>query len=451
MQLPWLTVDAVPAVDFAALRRRAIFECCKWDPQIEDVCALSSQPIVLRSTAWTELAAMAEQLANETITAENAIVRQPKLIDDLGLPRALRRELMKLCRRRDADSNARDVRLIRFDFHFTADGWRISEANSDVPGGFNEASGFARLVAAHLGDVVLPGDPTRDLAKAVANSVAGTGRAGSGTIALVHATAFTDDRQVMEFFCRELRQMGLSPVLVAPDHLRWNEGQPFIETEWFSGPVDFVFRFFPAEWLPQLPRSCAWPHLLGDSLAGLCNPGTSILTQSKRFPLVWGRLEADLPNWRALLPRTFTPRAARTQLAPERIVWKCALGRVGDFIGMHGITSLKESRAIASNVRWHPGHWIAQERFDAVPMRCSAGDLFPCIGVYTVNGKASGAYGRLARTPLINHLAQDGAVLIDGISGTRDFRATPTAGGIDTIPHRHAFHEFKRTLSNLGA
>ena len=40
-----------------------------------------------------------------------------------------------------------DVGVLRFDFHWTTEGWRISEANTDVPGGFNEASGFARLLA----------------------------------------------------------------------------------------------------------------------------------------------------------------------------------------------------------------------------------------------------------------------------------------------------------------
>ena len=42
---------------------------------------------------------------------------------------------------------------MRFDFHFTRDGWRISEVNSDVPGGLNESSGFERLMANTLRSV----------------------------------------------------------------------------------------------------------------------------------------------------------------------------------------------------------------------------------------------------------------------------------------------------------
>jgi hypothetical protein len=39
--------------------------------------------------------------------------------------------------------------------------------------------------------------------------------------------------------------------------------------------------------------------------------------------------------------------------------------------------------------------------------------MYPCLGVFTIDGRVAGAYGRVARTPLINHLAQDAAVLID--------------------------------------
>jgi hypothetical protein len=37
---------------------------------------------------------------------------------------------------------------------------------------------------------------------------------------------------------------------------------------------------------------------------------------------------------------------------------------------------------------------------------------FPCLGLYTVDGRIAGAYGRIARKPLINGFAQDIAVLV---------------------------------------
>jgi hypothetical protein len=38
--------------------------------------------------------------------------------------------------------------------------------------------------------------------------------------------------------------------------------------------------------------------------------------------------------------------------------------------------------------------------------------VYPCIGIYTLNDRVIGAYGRVARRPLIDHLAQDAAVLV---------------------------------------
>jgi hypothetical protein len=38
--------------------------------------------------------------------------------------------------------------------------------------------------------------------------------------------------------------------------------------------------------------------------------------------------------------------------------------------------------------------------------------IFPCLGVYTVNGKAVGIYGRYSPRPLIDYAAVDVAVLI---------------------------------------
>lgn len=404
MKPPWLPVAPLEARRFREVRRRTIFHGCKWDPQVEDVGTLSPQPIVLPAETWRELAALAEQLARETLAAERELLRLDEDLRDLGLPWSLRR---KWRAREILVAAERHPRFIRFDFHFTTEGWRISEANSDVPGGFTEGSGFARLMAEHYPGLTVPGDPTRALAEAL-RTVAGPG----GVVALTHATAYTDDRQAMEFLARALTGAGLRPVLAAPDHLRWEEGEAFLATDAFAGRVGAVFRFFPAEWLPALPRRCGWWHLLGAARMPLCNPGSALLTQSKRFPLRWPSLPFPLPAWERLLPPTFDPRRLPVGVEAADLVLKPALGRVGDSIRLAGVTPEKEARQIARWARWHPRDWAAQARFEAVPMGGPAGGLFPCIGVFTLNGRACGAFGRVARTPLINHLAQDAAVLV---------------------------------------
>ena len=61
------------------LRRRAIFECCKWDPQVEDVDTLAPLAVVLKQSAWRELATAAESLAGETTAMEETLIRRPDL------------------------------------------------------------------------------------------------------------------------------------------------------------------------------------------------------------------------------------------------------------------------------------------------------------------------------------------------------------------------------------
>lgn len=430
MKLPWQIVEPINAKTFADIRRAAIFECCKWDPQVEDVCTLSPLPLVLTAEAWNELISLAKELAHETIAAETAMLQRPRLLKQLSIPWSLRR---RLSNPEISKNEWRHLRLIRFDFHFTTEGWRVSEANTDVPGGFNEASGFTKLIAQHYENVRASGDPTREMARAISGIIP-----QSGTVALVHATAFSDDRQVMVFLARRLQEAGLRPVLAAPDHLQWQNNRPFLQIGDTPQPVDFVFRFFPAEWLTALPRRCHWWHLLGDSHKPLSNPGAALISQSKRFPLVWNELQMPLPAWNSLLPRTFDVRQIDREICAKSLVFKPAFGRVGDMIKMDGVTPEKEKRIIDRSIRRYPKMWIAQERFEAVPMRTSLGDLYPCIGVYTLNTRVIGAYGRIARRPLIDHLAQDAAVLI----------AAPRACNAAVEP---IHYEPNRTLQPLGA
>lgn len=403
---PWSSRPAIDAVRFVQVRRQAIFDCCKWDPQVEDVATLAPFPLLLRREVWHELAALAEALAAETDAAESELLGRPGLHRHLGLPRAVRRALRPAAGRSSRGASPGAARVMRFDFHSTPEGWRISEVNSDVPGGFNEASGFTRIMAAHFPGTEPAGDPAGRLADAVARATP-----PGGTVALVHATAYSDDRQVMVYLTRELAARGLRPVLAAPDHLLWRDGRAVLLGE-NAGPVDFVFRFFPGEWLPNLPRSCAWEHFFSGARTPLGNPAYSLLTQSKRFPLVWDSLRAELPTWRRLLPETRDPRDADWRRDGDWVL-KPALGRVGDSIGLTGTTEEKEWKLIRRSVRWHPGEWAAQRRFVAEPLRTADGDVYPCLGIYTIDGRAAGAYGRAARRPLIDHKAQDVAVLLE--------------------------------------
>lgn len=402
MTSPWIPVEPLADDAFAHLRTRAIFECHKWDPQVGDSCAIARHPLVIRKQEWQKVVGLAEALAAETIAAEHELVQRPYLHRRLGLPFPLRRAL------REAQSSgaARGAaRLMRFDFHFTTEGWRISEVNSDVPGGLNEASGFPPLMASHYEWAVPVGDPAAAYADTLAE------HAGPrGTVAFVHATSYADDLQMMSFVARRLADTGLAVHLASPMHLRWEGGVARLEAAWWHGTLDLVVRFFPAEWLHGLPRVTQWQHLFAGSRTPLSNPATAILTQTKRFPLVWDVLDTPLPTWRALLPETRDPRDT-PRTASDDWVMKPALGRVGEGVGLRGIVTDQEMRRIGRYARWWPSSWAAQRRFHPLHVDVGGMRVFPCLGVYTLDGRVVGAYGRVATVPLIDARAADAAVL----------------------------------------
>src|SRR5438128_131288 len=68
------------------IRRRAIFDCCKWDPQVGDVSVLAPFALLIDESTWRELARLAEALARETLAAERELLGRPKLHRLLGLP-----------------------------------------------------------------------------------------------------------------------------------------------------------------------------------------------------------------------------------------------------------------------------------------------------------------------------------------------------------------------------
>jgi glutathionylspermidine synthase len=388
--------------ELAELRRRAVFECGKWDPQFEDECVLADFALTLEPGCWHELAALAEELAPETLRAERELVARPELHARLGLPRTLRR-----CLREPGAGGGTPgaARVMRFDFHWTRAGWCISEVNSDVPGGFIEASGVSRL-AAELTGLRVSGDPTRALAEAAVRAIGRGGRVG-----LVHATAYTDDRQVMVHLAKALEQRELVTGLLDPTQVLWRDGRASTEASWCGGPLDLLLRFYPAEWLPNTRATCDWRSFFAGGRTPISNPGAAILVQSKRFPLVWDELETDLPTWRALLPETRSPRDADWR-GDEAWILKPALGRVGEDVGLRGVVAAREWKAIARSARWWPAHWVAQRRFEAVALELEGETLHPCLGVFVIDGHAAGIYGRVARKPLIDSRARDVAVLL---------------------------------------
>jgi glutathionylspermidine synthase len=391
--------DELPEDLFQNVRRQLVLGACKWDPQVGDVSTISRFPLLLDKTHWGQLRRLATRLTAELIAAEQELLLRPDLHNRLGLPRGIRSVLRQAGTKGATPSAAR---VLRFDFHWTFDGWRVSEVNSDVPGGFSEASELPALMARYHPGTQRAGNPGAAWADAIAATVP-PGR----TVALLVAAGFLEDQQVIAYLAQLLGQRGITSHWIAPGDLRWKRGHAYFRSRLSLGPIGAIVRFFQAEWLDA--RSCAPLFVGGQTL--VCNPGIAVLTESKRFPLVWDELSTALPTWRRLLPTTVDPRAA-DWLRDDSWLVKSALCNTGDTIVIRSLLSTDRWRSAMRAVRRDPAAWVAQKRFATCPIPAPTGPIYPCIGVYTVNGYPIGIYGRFSDSTVIDFAAVDVAVLI---------------------------------------
>lgn len=403
MRSPFRTGRELSPDEWDFVRRRTIFSCCKWDVQSQDHSVLAPFPVLLDAGEWQKLASYSEALSHEAIQAEHELLRKPTLLDELSLPKPIAR----LLKRADDDSISAGVpRIMRFDFHFTPAGWLISEVNSDVPGGFIEASGFTRIMAEFYPEASVPPDPSAAYVAAAAKVIG-----SHPVVGLIHATAHSDDYQVMHYLAGRLHEEGIEATLLSPAHLRWDSGVPRISCRFAEGEPALLMRFFPAEWLPNLRPASSWESYFLGGKVPVSNPGFALLLQTKRFPLIWNSLKSHLKTWGALMPETVCPRSIQSS-AHSDWVYKPNLGRVGQDVAIFGVTETNEYNRILDQVRRKPTNWAAQKRFETLALATESGPRYLCIGVFTVDGIAVGAYGRIAAKPLIDHEAQDIAILI---------------------------------------
>jgi hypothetical protein len=377
-------IAAGPALEGAAwseVRRRAVLGACKWDPQVGDVPTLARYPLLLSRAAWDELARLAEALARETLAAEAELASRPELHARLGMPRPL----LGALRRAAVSPTPTLARVLRFDFHWTRDGWRVSEVNADVPGGFAEGTAFTRLVAERDGRPPC-GAPGLAWTDALASRVPG------GRVALLCARGLMEDQQVVAYLGGLLARRGVRVAHGCPSQVSWRGGRASLR-----GALDGIVRFFQAEWLPR-EGGLGWRRFFADGLTPVAHPGTAILVESKRFPLAWPDLRTPLPTWRRLLPETRDPREAP---GGEEWVLKAALSNNGDGIVLGGAAPRRAER------------WASQRRFEIVPVDGPDGVVHPCVGVFVVEGRCAGAYARVSGSPVIDHLAADASLLLD--------------------------------------
>ena len=396
---------SIPKDQYEEYRLNAIFDCYKWDPQFLDHNTLASYVLVLKESEYQELVQLTEKLDQETIQAEEFINQNLKYASKLALPKKVFHELKKM---KNYDRN-KHIRLMRYDFHPTQDqGWMISEVNSDVPGGFAEASLLPLLAikTLHLNHSYYSIPFGEILAESLSKKVK------KGPIMFVHCTSYSDDRQVMQYLGDFMESYGFQSLYGACDHVIFRNKEAYSILNGYETKLEGIFRFTPLEWVKDV-KPKTWSGYF-DTITPSCNHPIAIFAQTKRFPLIWSTLEKNgisLETWKKLLPETVEVKKIKKK---EGYIYKPACGRVGEKISIKEACEEGEYHKILKEVKRHPKQFIAQKKFCSQPIESPDGKSFHvCIGSYTVDGKQAGFYARISETPRIDSNAADIPVIIE--------------------------------------
>ena len=374
------------------------FDYLKWDLYLGGTCRVLPESIVLSRDTHAHLVRITESCAGLMRRFEANVRRDRRLMAELGIDARLFPLLEAEC--------AESPTFSRADFFLTPDGrWVLSEFNEDVPGGFNEAAGIPALLDA----TELGGEPVGDLRGSLCAAFAGCDAVG-----MVFATAFSEDLQHCSVLARWLRDCGHRTLHASPEQLRAHWAGPKLA----GVPVQGVFRFYPAEWLPLLSNLPDWIRAL--PRLQMMNPPLRLVSQSKRSFGLWraGVAVHDADRELALqyCPETepFDPRRVQHYRdRREQLVLKQAFGRMGDAVLIGALAAPERWDEALAYGRRNPRDVAMQARFLVEPLQFDSGFLYPTIGVYAVNGHFAGYYSRVAPQPFITHEASHVATVIE--------------------------------------
>ena len=402
-----MRVEPLPisAAAFATRMDDLRFGFGKWDLHVGGKATVPASALVLSREEHHSIVRDAEALTGLAARARDRIKREPALAQGLGIPSALLAAGVA-----EADAQL----ATRLDFFRTRQGWQVSEFNDDCPGGYNEAIGLPAL----LGDALPPGTGLAgDLPDALVR-LATAMHTDAGPLALLYATGYSEDLQVVEMLRRLLDGAGMPSVLASPSNLELQSGRLHV----LGGAVGGLFRFFPADWLLGLPNWKSWGRL-GASGIPVSNPLSAVLTQSKA---IHGWLHANTGGHdRELVQRLLPPTrllddsTARDALAePHRFVLKPTFGRMGEAVvlGRECPPATWRKRVTAATRAARTRPFVVQDRFDSVPVETQPGrTATACVGAYVVAGRFAGYYSRLAHGPLVAHDATNVLTVVEGL------------------------------------
>jgi glutathionylspermidine synthase len=389
---------------FREIQTQLCLDYFKWDIQIGDVSTLFRQPLLMQPDAWNELKEFSENLSAELFSMERELLDRPELWTRLGIPREIRNVLKEAGRQNSTKSVAR---TLRFDFHYTTEGWQISEVNSDVPGGHAEASAFTAMMASQFPGTEIAGDPADAWANAMQKDVK-----SCRNVALLSAPGFLEDQQVTMLLAATLEKRGIrTHLLHHPEQLKWKNGHASAVAGNASVALDAIVRFYQGEWLARRGKNNGWEYFFSGGETPISNYGAAILTESKRLPLLFNLLKSSSELWRHLLPDCWDPRET-DWTRDDGSVLKATFSNTGDSVYFREHMPVKQWKKIVLRAQKSPEQWVVQRRFDPVRIESCAGFIYPCIGVFTINGNVAGIYARVSGKSTIDFGAMDAACLI---------------------------------------
>ena len=379
--------------DVMRVLRAIQFKHFKWDIFHRGDTSILPEALILSEQEHQTLVEAAEQVWAALREVEDVVCQDPSLMEAVAVPQTLREAILQ--------QREHNPRVTRCDFHLTEKGqWVISEFNDDVPSGFAECTGLAQVLSEDWADRFEGLSFKGDLRGAIEESLKPW-----ETIGFVHATGYSEDLQHVALVERWLEEAGHDTVIGSPANFRVEGDQGFV----FDAPVDAIFRYYPGEWLADLPNVEDWaqaaPHV------PMMNPLSALASQSKRFYASWKEHDITLSDkGRAWLEEYLPPSLYLSRLNadevlanPKRWVLKGAFGRMGKTVRI-GPLMPKEKWEKAVKEAFHAPHIVvAQQRFDTAPLWTSRGMGYATVGIYLVDGCFAGYFSRIDKGPLIDY------------------------------------------------
>jgi len=375
------------------------------DPWLEGSPRFRVDPVVLPAARWRALARVGEQLAAVYDEVCAIAADDPALLEEFFGLTPVQRALW-------LTSQPLWHGIARADVFVTAEGYAVTELNSDTPTGEPEAVELGRLAAEDHPGLSDPNAGLRErfvtMAEALTDALVDAPYPRAAGI--VYPTEFTEDLSLVRLYRKWLTEAGWEVVLGSPYNLGRDEAG---RATLFDRPVSLLVRHYKTDWWTE--RSSAWSDeaipdaapltealeaALGASVerkTTVLNPFGAVLPQNKRaMALMWEHVHRFSPASQSVIERVVPFSSRLESLHPEQVrvqreqwVLKSDYGAEGDEVVIgRAVTQAEWERCLALA---RPGRWIAQRYFEAE--RGDGGETVN-YGVFVVAGEAAGLYVR---------------------------------------------------------